>query len=207
MAGYGQGGYGQGGYGGPPIELLPVQYYLNLITSEYQNAPNFLAFAQALLSKLDDASQLLVVMGPAFDISSAVGVQLDTLGVILGQSRTMTFQPSNGVSPILDDATYRVLLQARVAFNQFNGSIDALQAVWQNLFPGGAIAIEDAQNMSATVILSGAFTSIIKDLITNGLIVPRAETVLYTYVFAALPAFGFDLNTAYVAGFDQGKWS
>ena len=79
---------------------------------------------------------------------------------------------------------------------------------WQNLFPGGSIAIDDGQNMSATIILSGGFTSIIKDLITNGYIVPRAETVQYTYVFSTLPIFGFcSTNTAYIAGFGVGHWS
>jgi len=56
-------------------------------------------------------------------------------------------------------------------------------------------------------LLSGSFTSIIQDLVTNGYIVPRPEGVEYTYAFPKLPAFGFDLNNAYVAGFDVGKWA
>ena len=204
---YGYGGYGQGTYGNQPIALLPVSYYLKLITSQYQIAPNFMSYAAALLKYLDDLSQLLVQMQVAYDLDNALGTQLDVLGTIIGQSRTMTFQPSNSVSPVLDDATYRLLLLARIAQNQWAGTIDSLQSVWSSLFPGGKIAIQDAQNMTATIILSGAFTSITKDLITNGLIVPRPAGVLYNFVFSALPVFGFDSNNAYVAGFDSGKWS
>jgi hypothetical protein len=61
--------------------------------------------------------------------------------------------------------------------------------------------------MTATIFLSGSFTSIIQDLIVNGFIVPRPEGVLYEYTFAELPAFGWDLDNSFVAGFDVGKFS
>jgi hypothetical protein len=205
--GYGLGGYGAGTYGGQPIILLPLSYYLGLLTSEYQGSTNYLSWVQALLQPLDDASNCLSLMTLAFDLDQAVGVQLDVLGVIIGQSRRVNFQPRNGVSPVLDDATYRVLLKARIAQNQWDGTVDGLQGVWESLFPGGRLSINDNQNMSATVILSGAFSSITQDLITNGLIIPRPEGVQYTFTFAALPLFGFDRTDAFVSGFDAGKWS
>jgi hypothetical protein len=203
-SGYGYGGYGLGQYGSDPAETLPIGYYLSLITSEYQTSPNFLSWLTSALTILDDGSQSLAGLLPAFDLASATGVQLDRLGVIIGQSRIVGFQPSSGVSPILDDATYRLLLQARIARNQWDGSINSLQTIWRSLFPGGTITIADAQNMTATVVMSGALSSILQDLITNGYIVPRPEGVLYTYTFATLPAFGFDLSNAYVAGFNLG---
>jgi hypothetical protein len=36
--------------------------------------------------------------------------------------------------------------------------------------------------------------------------VPRPEGVEYNFALGALPAFGFDLNDAFIAGFDIGKW-
>ena len=53
--------------------------------------------------------------------------QLDALGTLVGQSRQVPFQPSGGVSPILDDNTYRILLQAKIAQNQFDGQIDSAE--------------------------------------------------------------------------------
>jgi len=199
--------YGSGQYGAAPVEMLGLDYYLGLLTSEYKNSPKLNAFLQMLLQKFDDISQCLVALDLAWDVDSAVGAQLNMIGAIVGVSRTVPFQPSNGVSPILDDPTYRIYIKAKVAQNEWNGSIDSLQSVWQNLFPLGRIFIEDEQDMTATIFLIGSFTSIVKDLITNGLIVPRPQGVLYNYVFSNLPAFGFDLNNTLIAGFDKGYWA
>jgi hypothetical protein len=61
--------------------------------------------------------------------------------------------------------------------------------------------------MTANILVTGPFTSIIQDLITNGMIVPRPQTVEYTYNFGELPFFGFDLENGFIAGWDTGKWS
>lgn len=186
---------------------LPISYYLSLITSEYRQSPNFLGWLSIPLLRTDDASAALDSFAAAFDLDLATGSQLDTLGVMVGQSRTVGFQPSNGVSPVLDDDTYRLLLRARIAQNQWDGTIDSLQATWQNLFPGGHITIIDGQNMTVTIVLSGAFSSITQDLIENEYIVPRPEGVHYDYTFSTLPIFGFDQDSTFIAGFDKGKWS
>lgn len=199
-------GFGSGLFGNAPIENLPLEYYLRLLTSEYQNSPKLNAFLTAMLQKFDDISQCQVVMDMAFDVDNAVGAQLDVLGVIVGASRVVGFQPSGGASPQLDDATYRIYIKARAALNQWDGTMDGLQAVWATLFPGGRIIIGDNQNMTATIFLSGQFSAIVQDLITNGYIVPRPEGVLYTYVFGG-PHFGFDLNNSLIAGFDVGTFA
>lgn len=205
--GFGYSGYDLGKYGNSPIENLPLGYYTRLLTSQYQQSPNLLAWLTGVLQFLDTAGQSLTEFTTAFDLDFAVSDHLDILGGIIGTSRIMNFQPSHGVSPVLDDATYRLLLKAKVAQNQWDGTIDGLQSTWQSLFPGGHIIIQDAQNMSATILMSGAFSSILVDLISNGYIVPRPEGVLYNFSFATLPVFGFDRNDAYVAGFDAGHWS
>ena len=189
------------------IQALPVGYYQNLLTSEYRGAVNFNAWLLGVLSIADDISNCLQSITTAFDISYAVGVQLDILGQLIGVSRRVGFQPSGGVSPILTDSVYRILLQATIANNQWNGTIGILYPLWQTLFPGGRITVIDSQNMTATIVMTGSFSSIIQDLITNGLIVPRPQAVQYNYVFGNLPMFGFDRNDTYVAGFDTGKFA
>lgn len=199
-------GYGSGLYGNAPIENLPLGYYLELLISQYQNSPKFKALLTVLLQKLQDVTQCQVQMDMAFDIDNAVGPQLDQIGVILGASRTVGFQPTGGVSPTLDDTTYRIYLKATAAKDVWDGTIDGAQTIWKQLFPNGTIIIGDNQNMTATIFLTGVFTSIIQDLITNGYIVPRPETVLYNFQFAN-QNFGFDLNNQFVAPFDIGKWA
>lgn len=204
---YGALGYGTGGYGNEPLENLPMGYYLSLVTSQYRRSPKFMALLQMLLRKFDDVSECLVQMDTAFDLDVAVGPQLDALGSVAGVSRTVNFQPSGNVSPTLDDTTYRLLIKAKIAQNQWDGTIESLYPIWTQLFPGGNIVIQDNQNMSATIVLTGAFTSITQDLITNGLIVPRPEGVEYTYQFTTLPVFGFGSSPGYIAGFGEGHWA
>lgn len=204
--GWGTGGWGQGGWGNEPVESLPIGAYLALLTSEYRLSPKLKALLLMLLQKADDITRCLAQFDFLMDLDNATGELLDMLGSIVGASRTVSFQPSNGVSPILDDTTFRTLIYAQIAQNHWDGTIGSLQAVWQQLFPGGKIIIADNQNMTATVIVTGSFTSITLDLIRNGYICPRPQGVLYTYDFGTLPAFGFDSNNAYVAGFDTGHF-
>ena len=204
---YGLDLYGAGTYGSNPASSQPVSYYLNLLTSQYQGSPKFLAWLAFVLQMVDDVTAVMEQIDEAFDLDTAVGVQLDILGQRIGEMRTVGFQPSNGVSPVLDDATYRLLLQAKVAQNYFNGLVDGLQEFWSQLFPGGRITILDSQQMSATIVLTGAFTSIQKDLVQQGYIVPQPQGVLFDFAFSGTPILGFDQNTALIAGFDTGKFS
>ena len=75
--------------------VQPIQYYLNLFTSEYKGgaSPNLMAFAALLAQPFMDVMQCLCTFISAFDISTAVGVQLDILGIILGVSRNLPFNP------------------------------------------------------------------------------------------------------------------
>lgn len=203
---YGVQGYGTGGYGNEPIETLPLGYYVGLLTSQYAASKKLNALLFAMLRKFDDASQAQVKMDTALDLDGAVGAQLDQLGAVAGAGRTVGFQPSGGVSPVLDDTTYRVYIKAKIAQNQWDGTLGSLYPIWQRLFPGGSIIIIDNQNMTATITLKGAFTSILQDLITHGYIIPRPEGVLYTYLFGTLPFFGFGSSPGFIAGFGTGHW-
>lgn len=207
VPGYGEGGYGEGGYGGLSNSAPFLSYYLGLITSQYQNSTIFLTWLTAVLQIVADLQACLATITDAFTLSEAAGAQLDIIGNLVGVSRVVTFQPSNSVSPKLDDNTYVLLIQAKIAQNQWDGQLQSLYTIWQGLFPGGQISVQDNQNMTAQIFLSGSFSSIVQDLINNGYIVPRPEAVLYNYIFANLPTFGFDENNEFIAGFDIGDFS
>jgi uncharacterized protein DUF2612 len=165
-----------------------------------------MAWVTVLLQPFIDAGVLVGMMVNDFDIDLAIGPQLDILGQIIGAKRVVPFQPSGGVSPTLTDAVYKILLKAKIAQNQWKGQASTLYALWGQLFPGGKLILIDNQNMSVTVLLSGTFSSITQDLITNGMIIPRPEGVLYNYIFGTFPAFGFDASDDYIQGFDTGHW-
>jgi hypothetical protein len=109
-------------------------------------------------------------------------------------------------SPTLDDNTYRTLILATIGKNMWDGTIDSLQSLWQRVFPGGKIFPQTNQDMSFTVLLSGAFSSIIIGLITHDYIVPRPQGVLMNLSYGSMPFFGFDRVDSFVSGWDLGKW-
>lgn len=194
----------------PDIDLFmgaeAMSYYLQYPTSEYVTKPNFMAMLQLLLTPFNDAASLAVNMYTYMSIDNAVGPQLDLLGEIIGANRTVNFNPTNGSSPTLNDVDYQTLLKATIIKNTWDGTIPYLYTQWSILFPGGAIVVKDNQDMTLNVIIAGNFTSNVKDLIIYDYIVPRPEGVLINYSFGTLPIFGFDVESSFIQGWDQGNW-
>lgn len=186
----------------------PIEYYMNLVTSQYRDSPNFLAWLKDNLQKFDDETNIIDQMTAFFDIDSAVGEQLDILGQIIGQVRQVNFQPTDGSSPILDDTNYRVLLKAKIVKNQWKGQIEGLSAVWKVLFPDGDIIITDNQDMTMNVIIAGNTSLTTRDLVRNGYIVPKPESVGINYFFSEVPIFAYDIeDNGFFGGYDIGNWA
>jgi hypothetical protein len=211
---FGQSGWGSGKYGIAdlgPIYKNPLGYYTNLFTSEYQGgdaaSQKLLQYVRNKWRPIDDLTELAQLVFGYFQISTAEGVQLDRIGELVGASRVLPFQPSNGFSPVLDDVTYRQLLYATIGINQWDGRLVSIYPIWKSVFPTGKLTINDNQNMTCTIIIAGSFTSLALDMIEHGLIIPRPEGVQYSYTTADLPIFGADLNNEYVAGADLGHAS
>ena len=188
------------------MAFYSVTDYLNLLTSQYRNSANLNAWLGENLNYLDSITTLLDLFTWYFDLDSAEGDQLDIIGSIVGVDRTLTFQPSGGVSSILDDDNYRILIKAKIVKNHWNGQIGSLVEAWAILFPDGQIIITDNQDMSMDVLIVGDFASLTTELVTNGYIVPKPEGVKINYTSAVLPSFGYDLETTYVDGYEIGNW-
>jgi hypothetical protein len=124
---------------------------------------------------------------------------------LLGGTYLISFYSNLPGNPVLDDATYRLLLQARIAANHWNGQIDTLIALWNKLFPGGYIIVNTVGQpvMTVQILIAGAFTQIIQDLVLNGYILPRPQGVQYIITFVTLPIVGFDRSDAFIVGFDD----
>lgn len=142
----------------------------------------------------------LLTAGTGYGTANGLSV---TGGTGTGLLVDITASPA---STILDDITYRTLLKAKVIFNQWTGQVDYLYKAWSVLFPGGTITILDNQNMTATITVGGNISPLMKQMIQQGMIIPRPQGVSFTYSFASSPLFGFDQNNLNLAGFDVGVW-
>ncbi len=186
---------------------MAVDKYLNLVTSEHKTKPKFMSWLSANLGLIDDATNAMNNIIFNFDIDNAAGMQLDTLGKIIGISRMLNFQPSDGSSPVLDDTTYRMLLKSKIVSNNWDGTIGEVQALWNDIFSQYRLIMKDNQNMSVSAIAVGSTTTLQKQMITSGLVIPRPVAVAMNYSFMTNIIFAYDINDgATYGGYDVGYW-
>lgn len=187
--------------------MADIQRYLNLITSQHQGKVNLTAWLTALLNKGDDTNLLALDMYTYFDIETATGTQLDTIGNLIGVKRRVTFTPTGGASPILSDTDYRMLLKASIVRDNWDGTLGGLYSGWYSLFSDVYLIIHDTQDMNADVLVIGDLTQMQKDLIANDYIVPKPAAVTYNYSYSVHPYFAYDVNTDQFKGYGEGYWA
>jgi hypothetical protein len=210
--------------------------YPSLITSEHQK-PNFIAVITALTQGSVDNQAILSTLAAYFDLDAAVGSQLDAVGLWVGISRNLTIPLTNvyfafdtaGVgfdqgtwwSPfdpvtqldVLPDDAYRILLRARIAANQWDGTVPTAYTIWNTLFAstGTSVLIQDNQNMTMEFALLGPLPNAVTlALLENGYLnlkpVGVAIDDYWTPSVANTPYFGFDVESSAISGFDVGAW-
>jgi hypothetical protein len=179
-----------------PVEHIPVDDYLNLIPSYNAIQPKFMATLRASLQPFADQQKVLAGMPQAFDLDTAIGTQLDQVGIWIGRDRFVetpisgvyfswdtpglgweqgtwqgTFDPSEGLTT-LDDETYRQLLYAKVGSNNWDSSPQTIVDVLTTLLEGqgaSAVSVIDNNNMTITVNVDGSLNSaVFRSLILNG---------------------------------------
>lgn len=215
---------------------MTVQDYLDLVTSQYANQPDFLAVLTANTKAPAQVQALLSAMISLFDLDTPpVGEQLDIIGQWVGVSRQVSIPitdiyftwdgteatgwdrgswPSAGtpttITQLPDDA-YLALIRGTIAANNWDGTTNGAYEIWDLLFPDFTIIIQDYENMSyALGIVGGIIDSLTLALITGGYIKLRPEGVRISKYFISQgtnPVFSWDLDTTYLKGWDTGYWA
>jgi hypothetical protein len=154
---------------------MTLSEYLSLITPYHAQRPKFVNMLATLLQPLVDAQTMLAQMTADFDLDTAVGVQLDILGLWIGRSRYLTepvtgvyftfhmpgdadmrdgfdqgiwlgpYDPTTAVVAMPDD-TYRKVLQMQAIANEWDGTLGSIQAAFNTVFPG--VVIQDKGDTS-----------------------------------------------------------
>lgn len=213
---------------------LDVSYYIEKIPPLHAGKPKFTATVAMVLQPFVDARNLLESMETVFDVDSAVGVQLDATGLRAGIKRTIdvpipdlwfsfddpargadrglwkdTNAQQTGVSS-LDDDTYRRLIYAKIAANQWDGSIEGATNALQKFFSstGCLVFANDNQDMTMTMAVSQEIPTLIELAILDAGYLPlKPAGVAIIYQITSVdgaPLFGFDVENDYIAGFDVG---
>ena len=190
--------------GGDDNEL--IDSYRKLLTSEYRHSPKLINWLLWLLNEGTTYTNFIQMFIEAFDLDVAVGYQLDAIGRLVGVKRLLDFVPSGGESPLLDDDTYRFLIKAAIIKNTWKGKLEDLYSAWKVLYPESKLfQIQDLQDMTFNVIIAGDFTSLQRELISKGYIIPKPEGVRINLMTITptngYPLFSYDMDTLYYSGY------
>ena len=149
--------------------------YTDLITNYHRGKPLFVDHVDLSTRPLTDTSKALQNLLTAFDINSAVGVQLDVLGEWIGRTRIVSqpiagvyfsfdtdglgwdqgvwqgpYDPDAGFTSLSDD-TYRIVLKAKIAINSWDGQNDSLPAILETALDGSGLKMQIVDNQDMTI--------------------------------------------------------
>lgn len=185
--------------------------YINLITSQHRDKAKYIATVGVLLDDLESIFSLGVYLDDNFDLDIADTDQENILGDILGIERRVKLSLDEE-NAILDNATYRNLLKAKIVKNTWRGSMDELQNIWRTVFPNVDLLIIDNQDMSIDVNVYGLDDENTRKLIAAGHIIPRPAGVLLRYNFITKRVFGYGYDNERITGYatsvdNGGEWA
>jgi len=182
--------------------------YVDLIPGYNADQPNFIATLRAALNPLTSLTAFMSTIPHEFDLDTAVGTQLDQVGLWIGRDRFIAspitgvyfswdidnlgweqgfwqgaFDPDDGIST-LDDGTYRSLLYAKAMSNVWDSSPEAIGDMLNVLLKdqGVSAVVIDNQDMSMSVQIVGGLQNLIFRAILEGGYLPiKPEGVSLTY--------------------------
>jgi hypothetical protein len=158
-----------------------IQDYINLITPSHRTKTKFIAWLTSSLTMINDVQSLLMLLYYQYDIDNAAGSQLDAIGIILGVSRTVNFQPASG-SSLLSDANYRLVLKSKILANQWDGTRSNYDSLVGAVFDAEKVVIADNANMSIDVaMILDTTDTLVSELLVNGYLAPAPSGVLTNY--------------------------
>lgn len=192
--------------------------YIQLITSEHINRPDFVQLVGILVGPSVDSLNLLAEMPLAFDLDYAIGVQLDAVGLWAGIGRTVTVQPSTAypaAAPYVytfGDDDYRRLIRAKVLANRWDDTPEMAAEVLAAYFgPRGAYAaILDRQDMSIDLLIAGHRPTAAEAAVFAQMLLPLKPTGVRINSGIVPPVdgplFGLDVANEFINGPDIGAF-
>ena len=203
--------------------------YTSIITTEYSQgaSPNFHALVGALGAAFGANFDVMANASSYFDLDTAVGVQLDQIGLWVGASRRLQiplsiyfsldidglgfdqgiwqgpFDPDTGLT-ILDDEAFRLVLRGVIAFNDWDGTLLQYNANLAKIFAGTGTNVYaiDNTDMTMTIVQRGQpLSAVMQALLASGAlhIKPAGVGINIADPFF----FGFRQSTT-ATGFDEG---
>lgn len=204
--------------------------YTGLIPAEHATAPNFVKMVGLVAGCFADITNALREIESKFDLDTALGAQLDQIGIWVGIARYVPtpltgiyfsfdtanvgfdqgswkgpYDPDTGITS-LDDETYRTMIRAKIAANMWDGTMPNYRKVMAYVFQsfGAQVVAVDHQDMTMDVYFFGAvFPAVFTALLAGGYFQVKPAGVKING-YHVQPMFGYDQQDTYISGFDTG---
>jgi hypothetical protein len=194
-----------------------------------------IALSVGVYVQIQNLFNSIMMEGGIFDLATPpVGDQEDIIGELVGAPRDIpvpipgvyftwdgnaslgwdsgVWAPTNGGTDltVLPDDVYLKLILAKIATNHWDGTTEGAYAVWNALGTAFTLLIMDLQNMHFIVaIVGGPVDTLTLALLTQGYLPLRPGGVMIDEYIVSVdtnPLFAWDVENAYMAGWDQGSW-
>lgn len=209
--------------------------YLNLITSQFRQKPKFISMVTNGSETALRIQDVLASMIPKFDVDLASGEQLDIIGLWAGISRNVEV-PIPGVYfswdtteaqgweygiwrsdkepadiTVLPDDVFRTFIKAKIAANKWDGTLQDMYDVWDQVFTDITLFVQDNQNMTYNIGFVGrAIDSLTLALIQQGYLPLKPEGVGVGTIYVPVDSnkmFAWDTENENFGGWDEASWA
>lgn len=215
---------------------MPTNEYTDLIAGYHVGKDRYTAWVFTITEPLRIARERLAALREDFDVDTAVGAQLDAVGVRVGVSRilpmTLTdvyfalddtggigldlgvwkgvYDPVDGTTT-LGDETYRAVIKAKIAQNHWDGTRGSLpdflgEVLGQFGQPAKVLDLEDLDTMHVVLHLTKDKTPPIVWELFSRRIIDVTAAGVSVDLVDNQPWFGLDYETASVKGLDESSW-
>lgn len=210
--------------------------YTDLIAGYHVGKDRYTSWVFTLTEPLRIARERLAALREDFDVDTAIGAQLDAVGVRVGVSRTLPmtltdvyfalddvdgigldlgvwkgqYDPVDGTTT-LGDETYRAVIKAKIAQNHWDGTRGSLpdflgEVLGQFGQPAKVLDLEDLDTMHVVLHLTKDTTPPIVWELFSRRIIDVTAAGVSVDLVDNHPWFGFDYETASVKGLDESDW-
>lgn len=133
---------------------MNVNDYLDLVPYRNSLKEKYMAFVRLILTHTLGLAAATESTLYAFDLSNAVGVNLDTIGELVGMPRLLPYKPTIG-SRLLSDSEYRMMIRLKIARNVWDGRNETVQPIYNEVFPQFLVEYTDNYDMTVTLVIRG----------------------------------------------------
>lgn len=215
-----------------------VTQYLDLASSGFRDKPNFISSLTTVLQPFADSLAQIPGVTKSYDVDVAIGNQLDVVGEWVGVGRDLKvpltgvyfafntpglgfnegiwqgpYDPDSGLLRLPDDQ-YRMLIKAKIANNQWDGTSGTAYEIYNPIFNvgGNSFFIQDLGNLTIALGIYGIIPNqVTLALLTQGYLdIKPAGVRISNYLFPSVsgPLFAFNLNDGTnFGGFNIGSWA